>query len=219
MYQTLNVALGTLPWYEDGTLAKILAVLGQVGNPPIGSTLKDLIRSIDTNTLRVAECCEEGGVDPPSGNNPPPDTVCATGDGWGPKVRVAAWERLNGTSLPAVWGAVFPITTLPVNLVPVGDVSPTYDWPGISTDITAEGLEACYSWNTTGETWTGSIERVVGSRVNWPSGASGNVPTFERPIGNAIQGIVNTLAYGLRVITDTDTPPGLNFFLSSLLVS
>lgn len=49
-------------------------VLGFVEQAPAGSSIKDLLRSIDVNQLRAAECCEEGSTG--GGTIPPPPTNC-----------------------------------------------------------------------------------------------------------------------------------------------
>lgn len=52
------------------------AVTGDLAALPVGSTIKDLIRSIDANALALAECCEEQLNPPPPTNSAPSPALC-----------------------------------------------------------------------------------------------------------------------------------------------
>lgn len=84
---TLVTALGTLDQLPQNTtikalLVKLNGIMGELTGVPVGSTIKDLLRSIDLNVSAIEACaCEgSGGAQP---LNPSPANACS-GYNYGP---------------------------------------------------------------------------------------------------------------------------------------
>lgn len=69
--------------YARQRVDALYLVAGQLTDAPTGSTLKDLLRSIDVNQLRAADCCEENSnQEPPTETQPPgPEDSCPLSGG------------------------------------------------------------------------------------------------------------------------------------------
>jgi hypothetical protein len=130
---------------EVSFLLAIASVLGELEADPVGSSIKDLLRSIDVNALRSADCCEEGGnsePDPDNPNNDPPVNFgCANA------IRVSEWVNRGTVDVSGVtntlWQARF--NTVPTGItqfVASGDQATSY---GLAISPTKYDL--CISWN------------------------------------------------------------------------
>lgn len=151
-----------------GALEQLELVLGSVAHPPTGSTIKDLLRSIDAGTQDLIECCEGSGEEPPP---PPPENDPPEGWGCGTMVRAVDWVRSDvthddpfGHGETRLWWPVFPLAAY-------GD-SEVLDVPVASNGVRVPGLSipglrarVCISWDFSGgpqPIWFGrSIENTA----------------------------------------------------------
>lgn len=123
-------------------------VTGRATDPPIGSTIKALLASIDVNQARAADCCEEGGG---TGNTyPPPTTGCGvTPTTWHEATLELKFSEVEGND---VYMLVPPATILSVetfvNTTVYSGGEPDF---GLVAQLTTTGqalsLDACIAWN------------------------------------------------------------------------
>lgn len=142
-------------------------VLGDVEDAPTGSTMKDLLRSIDINQLRAADCCEENGnQEPPTETQPPgPEDSCPLSGGPLRTTGYFFWRNLPAEELDEyipLWegleaassGLVAPLNSfdaapIPAIYAPEFQANVCFEWNLLDGQV--PGQLAQYRSSSTGE--------------------------------------------------------------------
>lgn len=208
----------------DSNAAALALVLGTIAADPNGSTIKDLLRSIDTNMLRAANCCEEGETGQPL-NDPPSPSLCSY-NGVAAQVRAVALVPID----PLAVGGMVGETTIGIDFGSGDGVTLTYD--GVASaqanlpvyvvgQNNFQTLNGCIEWDLTGNNappWV--VERMVVEQVGgeWRATLAQNIGTaFANgpDAGDWWIGYNGRVGFRLRdPSAEGSTPPGRNFWLS-----
>lgn len=206
-------------------VAAIKLVLGDVAAPNEGSTLKDYLRSIDANTLRAADCCEDGGgpVDPPPNTeNPEPLEVGCDVEDYN-YLRNTGWVSISPPLLdnqPGLegWAPVF------TNVNPWFDGDLQQDPPAGGSGILFSafvnvntGYSACLKWD-----FTDNVVPQLGNFYRFENAdfyTVGGTPSSIAPLNVPVGGFIQSLNAGIRWIpvfyTEAGSgPPGNNLWLT-----
>jgi hypothetical protein len=206
-------------------IAAVQLVLGAIEHDPTGSTLKDLLRSIDANVLRSAICCEEGlpPVEPPANeqNAEPLEVSCDPTDY--PYLRNSGWVAITPPLLdnqPGLTG--WAPTFANVNSHFDGDLQ--VDAPAGGSGILFStflninsAYDACFKWD-----FTDNVVPQLATFYRFGSGdfysggeTSGSISPLNVPVG----GFIRAMDAGIRFLPVFYTeegagPPGLNLWMT-----
>lgn len=224
LWETLNIVTNGLVRgsTEEAIpyLREIELVLGSIAAAPNGSSIKDLLRSIDVNALRTADCCEDGGtVDPPP-DEPPANTLpavegtCAE-DRQGP-FQCTGFFRLNPPEItPAIFGLKFD------------GLEAVSTWFAVQDGVygasflhyeSATDKQVCLVWDLTGNPQPSQGGYVIDGD-NPPVWSSGNATVFNVTTNGSASFFDNTLSSGVafyvRLVLDDPAllPNYRNFWL------
>lgn len=200
-----------------GDLGMIAQVLGDIEGAPLGSTIKDLLRSIDVNQARAADCCEDGGVEPePTETEPPgPDFRCALSDGPLRTTGYFFWRNLPGDGFDEyipLWdgleaasgGLVAPLNSFDLNPIPAIFA------PETVTDV-------CFEWNLLDGQVPAQVAIYTSSSAGEFVGQVPSLPTIT--IGPGSTGVeeldpeFRPKVFVLRVAEGTGAPAHNNYWL------
>lgn len=129
-------------------------VTGLATDPPIGSTIKALLASIDVNQARAADCCEQnangGGETPGAEQNPQPTDFCSGTD---TATRCSGWLDVGTT---VISGTTYDVRVPFFGSLPVEGYSP-FAAPGTAgrrgfRHIGPDRSLMCFEWDFTGNT-------------------------------------------------------------------
>lgn len=218
----LNV-LNTLNASATGLQAQLNSTnqtLGDIDSAPIGSTIKDLLRSIDVNALRSAECCEgaeEPPPNPPLNDRPSPETRCAVELGALRASNLVAFADANVTP-----DQLYMVEFSPINGVSGGRFqNGTGNYTGGVTDlpivVADVDMNVCIDWNYTGVDnpsqatfYRFNPANLIGSGQNTLIGSQNDEQqssqVFAVTAGQAF-------AVSIRVLQGNQ-PPGLNLWVA-----
>lgn len=203
-----------------GTLPDIRDVLGDISASPEGSSIKDLLRSMDTNLLGLRDCCE--GQSGGGGELPPPVGTLCEGADYGPfrvEQFIASDQYLEigsgGAGTPTYLLDFGELATRTQNLVfrdqDTTQVGPVFAYYAPST------IGICVSWDFTDQTPPQFTTLQRAGTDDWYSGGlSGSPFPSQTATQGSYQAIINANVRFLLAIDvpDGNAMPGRNIFLS-----
>ena len=216
LYGTPGTSLDVLASGLTGLQAQLNAtnqVLGSVTADPEGSTIKDLLRSQDSQLLNLVDCLCDGGTDPGDGELPPPaiENVCELPNGF---------LRNSGYVLRESGGGddVYSIQFAGIGAASGGaitEVPCTAPDAGVNALLANEDVLICLAYNLAPDTVPASGRRVLmGVNPDIDAGSASGF-SYSAGEGSAPQAIRDAgfhLLFELVVPTGTPPPPN-NFFL------
>lgn len=204
-------------------LERLSLVAGLLADTPSGATLKSLLAAGNTNTLRSAECCEDGAAStpPPDSSNPTPAGFC-NGNAL---QRVVSWKFLNQQVVGGVNANVYrPVFNFsPAALLPLTGFDssrPAPSGPAIQMPVNTNATY-CIAWNFAGQFSPLTIGRYIGTSSD---AAQDNIVTTDFLVGastptvggesfdyNNCGGVASFLSFNAAFALGV-TPP-LSFFI------
>lgn len=229
---TLNARFGIFSGNGQDSMADVIAALaglqaqinagnqtlGDIGAAPVGSSIKDLLRSIDVNALRSADCCE--GVEeppppeePPANTLPPPTDTCAD-TLQGPHQCTGLYllsEGVGGDDLYGLlWGGLDAVSVF----VAVNDLNEGAAFPGYEA---ATDQQLCLVYDLTDNPVPSQGGNVLsGSTPPSVTGGGGSSFTFQTGVSSFYRPVLNSdvcFYFRFSVPTGTTPPNYRNFWL------
>lgn len=198
--------------------AALALVVGSITDDPTGSTLKDLLRSLDVTAAAIQECVCDGGTTP----LPPPDNrepLSDCGAAIYPKSRVTAFTPADG---PPEFGGSDSSYALEFGTLDVDtsdevlwdfDTGPTaITWPAIYSPV---ALDYCLSWNLENNPTPAQVRIArMGTGSFYDNTGSGEIVTGVTGDGSHLFTVAADVRFAIIIDTAPGDPlPGLNFWL------